>query len=84
MSEIELAGAASRFGARACRQVACLGHLRPDCSDVMELAEVLVRAAVWLSKEDRWEVGAGRFVVEADRHQSALLNDPQSVLKAPT
>jgi hypothetical protein len=50
----------------------------------MELAEVLVRAAVWLSEEDRWEVGAGRFVVEADRHQSALLNDPQSVLKAPT
>jgi hypothetical protein len=50
----------------------------------MELAEVLVRAAVWLSEEDRWEVGAGRFVVEADRHQSALLNHPQSVLKAPT
>jgi hypothetical protein len=84
MSEIELAGAARRFGARACRQVALSGPLASGLRDVMELAEVLVRAAVWLSEEDRWEVGAGRFVVEADRHQSALLNHPQSVLKAPT
>jgi hypothetical protein len=33
--------------------------LRPDCDDVIELAELLVCAAVCLSEEDRREVGGG-------------------------
>jgi hypothetical protein len=40
-------------------------------------------AAVLRSVQDRWQIGAGRLVVEAGRHQRCLLYEPQSLFKTP-